>query len=209
MAGQLFEPVLLYINIRLCVFYYLYGRNFGMADVNATTAPIAAQPIVLGNKLLTPGADGKTVKISNKDGTDAQSMDLEAFKKYLAEHKEEIIAQANKQPGDTVNFKGKPEEEATEEAPKKKGLSTGTLILGAATLAALGLWKKDLVVKYWKQAVGFFNKAKPEVEKLTEIPGKDAGPYVNMKAEYFKKNLVKTEKPNAYENICRTKEFFG
>jgi len=132
-----------------------------MAEVNAA-AP-AVQPIVLGNKLLTPGADGKTVQISNKDGSDAQSMDVAAFKKYLQEHKEEILAASQKQQGDTVNFKGRESEEGK---PEKKGLSTGTILLGTAAVVGLGIWKKDLVVKYWNKV---FKPAAKEIEEKSKL----------------------------------------
>ena len=125
-----------------------------MADVNAT----APQPILLGNKIVTPGADGKTVKVSEKDGSNAQSMDVEEFKKYITAHKDEILASI-KQQGDTTHFSGKATSFGSNPG-NAGGLTTGETILGGAGATGVGVWQKDNIVKYWGKAADYCKKLK-------------------------------------------------
>lgn len=172
-----------------------------MADVNLATAP-AVQPIVIGNKLLTPGADGKTVQVSEKDGSNAQSMDLAEFKKYLEAHKEEIIAASKQNASDTVNFKGKEEQGVGEAPPEKKGLSTGTLLLGAAALVGIGVWqhKTGNLQKGWEIVKGWFNKKTTESTVEDAIKATKEGK-LTPEAKKIKEEVAEALKPK--ENYAK------
>lgn len=178
-----------------------------MADVNLATAP-AVQPIVIGNKLLTPGADGKTVQVSEKDGSNAQSMDLAEFKKYLEAHKEEIIAASKQNAGDTVNFKGKEEQGVGEAPPKKKGLSTGTLLFGAAALTAIGVWqhKTGNLQKGWEIVKGWFNKKTTESTVEDAIKATKEGK-LTPEAEKIKEEVAEALKPKVKTDLNGVKNY--
>jgi len=169
-----------------------------MADLNVA-AP-AVQPIVIGNKLITPSADNKTVKVSEKDGSNAQSMDLEAFKKYLEAHKEEIIAASKQNAGDTVNFKGS--EEAHEAEHEKKGLTTGTKLLIGAAIIGVGIWQRKNLAKGWEALKGLVSK-KP-AETVVENAGKTAE---ELAAEAARKATKEgTLTPEAAKSLANVEE---
>lgn len=170
----------------------------------------AGNPVIIGDKIITPTKDGK-VQIQSVNGGDAVSMEMEEFKQYLMKNAQKTQSNA----GDTVAFKGNgPNDEDCDEPKEKKGLHTGTKLILAAGLIGLAIWKRNKISEYYKKFMDIFKKAEPGVKEAaaTTKAGKPTITPESVKAyddkinAQIKKGEEVFDNPNNTEHATKEKE---